>query len=173
MNKRGNVGMFVILFVGVIVALALFSPIMNTTSQMTSKQTTTNKSIDVSSAYVNDNTVNESINFTIYTQSAWKQSDCPLTSVVIRNGAGTTLTLNTDYKLYASQGVFSLVNTTKTVPQTSLNLTYVDYTYCADGYLTDASSRSIAKLVVLFSALAILAFVLERSGVVSFGGLRR
>jgi len=170
MNKKGNVGMFVILFVGVIVALALFSPIMNTTNLMTSKQTTTNKSIDVSSAYVSDNEVNESINFTIYSQSAWKQSDCPLTSVAIRNGAGTTLTKDTDYTLYASEGVFSLLNTTKTVPATSLNLTYVDFTYCADGYNTSASSRSIAKLVLVFCALAILAFVLERSNILKVFG---
>ena len=173
MNNRGNIGLFVILFVGIVFTLALMSPIANTVGQMTSKQTTTNKSIDVSSAYIDDDDVNESINFTIYSQSDWKQTQCPLTSVALRNGVGTTLTLNTDYKLYADVGVFSLLNTSDTVPATGLNLTYTDYTYCADGYNTSASSRSIAKLVLVFSALAILAFVMDRSGVISFSDMLR
>ena len=169
MNKKGNlnVGVFIVLFVGIIVGLALMTPIINTTNKLTSKQTTTNKSVDVTTAYIDSDDVNESINFTIYSQSDWKKSDCPLTSVAIRNGAGTTLTKNTDYKLYASEGVFSLVNTSKTIPSATSNLTYVDYTYCADGYNTSASSRTIVKLILIFMALSIVAFVLERSGIIN------
>jgi len=169
MNKKGNlnVEVFIVLFVGIIVGLALMTPIINTTNKLTSKQTTTNKSVDVTTAYIDSDDVNESINFTIYSQSDWKKSDCPLTSVAIRNGAGTALTKNTDYKLYTSEGVFSLVNTSKTIPSATSNLTYVDYTYCADGYNTDSSSRSIAGLVLIFTALALLGFVLEKSGIIN------
>ena len=160
-NKKGQmtIGVIVILVVGILFALALFGPIADTTGQMTKKQSTDNQSIStVTGAIVGG--VNESINYSIYAQSAWKVLECPISSVVIRNGAGTALTAVTDYTLDASNARFSLVNTTKTVPATALNLTYADYTFCADGYNTDSGSRSIANMIPLFSALILMAFVL-------------
>lgn len=159
MNKKAQtagLGEMMLIFVAVIIGLALIGQVIDTQSQVTEKQSVDNQSIDVSSAYVGDNEVNESINFTIYSQSDWKQSECPLTSVALRNGAGTSLAEDTDYTLYANQGVFSLLNTSKTVPQTSLNLTYADYSHCEDGYNTDASSRGVARLWSIFGALIIL-----------------
>lgn len=173
MNKKGQVYGVVLLFIGVIVALALIPSIFNTQAQMTTKQTVDNQSVSVVNAFVGDNEVNESVNFTAYTQSAWKQDDCPLTSVTIRNGAGTELTADTDYTLYASQGVYSLLNTSDTVPDTSLNLTYVDYTYCADGYNKDSGSRNVAALIGLFSALALVGFVLSKLGLIDLGFMNR
>ena len=75
--------------------------------------------------------------------------------------------------LDADAGTFTLVNSSNTVPSTALNLTYADYTYCADGYNKDAGSRSMLNLILIFVALAILAFVIQRTGVLdSFGGFR-
>jgi len=162
-NKKGEIpkiGMIIMIAVGVIFAVALLVPIANTTNQMTSKQAVSNQSVSTATGYLGDNQVNESINYTIYTQSTWKVSECPLTSVVLRNGAGTALVDATDYTLDEANGRFSLLNTTKTVPATALNLTYVDYSHCADGYNTNGGSRSIANLVVIFGALAIFAFVI-------------
>ena len=154
-------GVIIMLFIGIVVAIALLNPIADTTSQLTTKQTTSNESVNVITAAINDTNVNESINFTIYSQSAWKQLECPLESVTIRNGgAQDDLTANTDYILYADAGVYSLLNTTKTIPEATENGTYVDYTHCADGYNTSAGSRSIANITVIFSALALFAFVL-------------
>lgn len=169
MNKKGELsfGGIIIMFVGIIFALALMTPILDTIGSMSNKQLGVNSSISVVSAYESETEVNETFNYTIFTQSAWKEIDCPLESVVLRNGAGTTLTVTTDYLLYASNGVFSLVNTSLTEPQTALNLTYVDFTYCADGYNKDASSRSMLVLIVIMTALALLAFVLESSGIIN------
>ena len=153
-----SAGAFVVIFMGIIVALAMFTPIMDTTSQMTTKQVADNESVSVVAANIDADDVNETIEFTIYSQSAWKQVDCPLTSVAIRNGAGTALTAVTDYVIDEDAGTFTLVNTTKTVPATSLNLTYVDYTYCADGYNKDTGSRNILNIVLIFAALTIMAF---------------
>lgn len=160
-NKKGqaSIGMIVMLFVGIIVAVALFVPIMNTTAQMTTKQSGDNQSVSTVTGFIDGNNVNETFNYSIYTQSAWKVLECPLTSVVIRNGVGTDLVADTDYTLDAANARYSLLNTTDTVPDTALNLTYVDYTYCADGYNTNSGSRTIANLVLIFSALAILGFV--------------
>jgi hypothetical protein len=159
MNKKGQVapvGEILLISIAIIIGVAMVGQVFDTQSQVTEKQSTDNKSINVSSAWVGDNEVNESINFTIYSQSDWKESECPLTSVVLRNGAGDDLTLTTDYLLYTSEGVFSLVNTTNTIPDTSLNLIYVDYTYCEDGYNTSTSSRGVAGLWGIFGALIIL-----------------
>lgn len=173
MNNKGqiSVGVLVVLFVGIIVALALFNPIANTVGEMSNKQVVTNQSNDISSVFVNGTLVNESIELTIYSQSEWKQQDCPLESVVLRNGAGTTLVLTTDYVLDADAGTYTLVNTANTQPDTSLNLTYADYSYCADGYNKDSGSRSILSIILVFAALIMLGFVLEKSGVIDLASV--
>ncbi len=163
LNKKGEVaslGMIVMLFVGIIVALALFAPIADTTALMTTKQVTENQSVSTVLAFESDELVNETINFSIFTQSNWKTIECPLTSVAIRNGVGTALVADTDYTLDANNGRYSLLNTSLTIPSVALNLTYADFTYCADGYNTSGGSRSMANLTVIFSALIIFAFVL-------------
>jgi len=164
-NKKGQIGLatIVILFVGIIFGLALLTPIFDTQAQMTDKQTSTNQSISTVTGYVDASSVNESINYSIFSQSDWKVISCPLTDVAIRNGAGTALVADTDYTLDASNGRFSLLNTTKTIPDTSLNLTYVDDTHCADGYITNSGARSVTKLIGVFAVLMLLAFVLWKS----------
>lgn len=173
MNKKGQMGiaMIVILVVGILFTMALLPTIANSIGQMTDKQDASNQSVSTVTAYVGANEVNASFNMTVYSQSDWKIIDCPLTSVVIRNGAGTALTANTDYTLYASNGVFSLLNTTKTVPATALNLTYVDYTFCMDGYNNDSGSRSMLNLILIFTALAIALWVLDKSGIIQLSDM--
>ena len=167
MNKKGelNIGGIVILFVGIIFALALLAPIADTIGLMQNKQEIDNQSVSTVTGYITAQEVNESINYSVRTQSAWKVIDCPLGSVVVRNDPGTILVLNTDYTLDANNGLYSLLNTSDTIPATSINLTYVDYDYCADGYNKDSGSRSMLGLILLFSSLIILGFVLEKSGV--------
>jgi len=156
MNKKGqlNVGTIVILAVAIILGAVFMVSIANQSNVLTDKQAVTNQSVDVTSAYLAPTSVNASINFTIYSQSSLNEANCPLTSVAIRNSTGNTLTLTTDYLLYANQGVFSLVNTTS---NQGSNTTYVDYSYCAEGYNFDGSSRGIAKLFVVFFAFILLA----------------
>ena len=136
---------------------------------MSNKQVVSNQSVNTVTAYVGANEVNETFNFTVYTQSAWKIIDCPLTSVTVRNGAGTDLVLDTDYTLDANNARYSLLNTSLTVPDTALNLTYADYSYCADGYNKDSGSRGMLNLILIFTALILLGFVLEKSGVLNLG----
>ena len=172
MNKKGemSMGILVMIFVGVIFSFAMIPIIADTVGGMVNKQLGVNSSISVVTAYESEFEVNETLNFTIFTQSVWKQVDCPLTSVALRNGAGTALVEDADYTLYANQGVFSLLNTSLTEPQTALNLTYADYTFCLDGYNTGAGSRGMLNLLVIFVALMVLAFVLEKSDF-NFGGM--
>ena len=159
LNKKGesNIGMFVMMFIVVILGVALFVPTMDTANQMTSKQVETNQSQSLVTAYLNESTVLETVNYTIRTQSDWKQLECPLTAVTIRNGPGTDLVEDTDYVLYDEYGIFSLLNTSLTYPTVAVNDSYVDYTYCADGYNTNSGARSIIAIVLIFFALAIFA----------------
>ncbi len=162
LNKKGEggIGLIVMLFVGIIFAIALLVPIANTTSEMTTKRVVDNQSVSVVTGYTDGNNVDNSTNYSLQTQKAWKIVDCPLGSVVLRNGASTALTLDTDYTLDANNGRFSLLNTSNTIPSISLNLTQADYTHCADGYNTSSGARSIANITVIFSALIIFGFVI-------------
>ena len=163
MNRKGEANPIMLIIEAIIVILVLLAfitTVANTKSLQTKKQTASNESISVETAYIDSNDVNESINYTIYSQSDWKAKECPLGSVAIRNGAGTALTSGVDYVLYPKEGVFSLKNTTKTVPSVGLNLTYADYTYCADGYLTSSGDRGIANLWVTLMVIALLGLII-------------
>lgn len=172
MNKKGQmtIGILILVVMGIFVGLALFGASAESVDTMTNKQVVVNQENDVSSAYLSATTVNTSLPLTIYTQSEWKQADCPLESVVLRNGADTLLVSATDYVLDADAGTYTLIDTAKTQPTTSLNTTYADYTYCEDGYNKDSSSRAIGDLILIFMALALLAFVLEATGVTDWTG---
>ena len=173
MNKKGqmNVGAIVVLFMGIVVAIALLVPIFNTQAEMTNLQSADNETVSAVGAYLGAAAVNESFVLTIYEQSTWKQEFCPLTSVVIRNGAETVMAETTDYVIDEDAGTFTLVDSAKTAPGTSENLTYVDYSYCLDGYNKDSGSRNIATLIGLFATLALMAFVLEKSGITNWTGI--
>jgi hypothetical protein len=155
MNKQGQlgVGMIVVLAVAIILGAVFMVAITDQQSILTNKQSVANQSVDVESAWINATAVNESIEFSIYTQSDWKQEKCPLTSVVMRNMDGDALTVTTDYVLDADEGTFTLVDTANNQDS---NITYVDYSYCADGYNPDSGSRGIAGLISLFFAFAVL-----------------
>jgi hypothetical protein len=159
-NKKGESNNpLMILFYAlilVLVALALITSVANTKSQQTNLQTIDNKSISVVSSYANETYASSTTNYTIYSQSDWKISECPLTSVGISNGAGTLLVEDTDYTLYENEGVYSLINATKTMPKTSLNKTYVNATYCADGYLTNSGDRNLANLWVTMMVIVLI-----------------
>lgn len=164
MNKKGEssnpLALILMGLIIILIALALINTVANTKSQQTEKGQILNQSISVVTAYVNNTYVSSGFNYTIYSQSDWKISECPLTGVGISNGAGTLLTKDTDYTLYADKGVYSLINATKTMPMTSLNKTYVNATYCGDGYLTSSGDRGLANLwttlmvIVLIGTLA-------------------
>jgi len=91
------------------------------------------------------------------TAGTWKQTDCPISSVVVTNtSAGTyaALTAGTDYLLFASAGIIDMENTTAT--QTFTNNTYITYEYCGDDYINQAWGRSLLNMVAGFFALAVL-----------------
>ena len=161
MDKKGQLGVggIVVLAMGIIVALVLSQQIFNQQSIMTSKISVEDELIDISPARLSGGAINETYPFTVTNYpSGWKVTECPLTGVTYGN-ASTDFTSTTDYTFNTSSGVLLLKNTA-TVNQSS-NSTYIDYTYCPDGYNKDSSSRSIAGLIGLFAALGLVAWVIS------------
>jgi hypothetical protein len=169
-GKAVTIGTFVILFLGVVVALAMLPEIgsqqnlMTDTQPFTETQTLTGCYADGVTMQVN--TSNPSCNRTLTRAPSGNYVNCPLNSVVVTNRTSSVLTQNTDYKVYLSTGVVQYLNTSKT-NATSLgtglthnNGTSASYEYCAEGYVTDSAGKSIVRLIGIFAALALVAFVI-------------
>lgn len=169
---KGQIGMggIIMMFIGIIVIVAAFIPtIFDTQNTMTDKQSIVNEVQSLTNAYNTSNVINETgtnSNITITNApSGWKVSLCPIENVVITNASGTTLTVSDDYTVDASTGTIKFKNTAATNLSTfasggTNNDSYISYDYCADGYNTEGSSRTMASLIGLFSVLALLAFVI-------------
>jgi len=168
LNKKGqlSVGKIVILFIGVIVGLALIVAIFNSQTIMTTKPTVVNESDNLASCVVVSaaegwqiNESDSSCNITVTNApTGWKTTGCPISAVVVKNGTYTALTIDVDYNVTASSGIIRMRNTTDTENLTGNN-TYIDYTHCDDGYNKDSGSRTIAGLIGLFCAIALMIFV--------------
>lgn len=156
-----SLGVIVIVIMGIIACLAILPEIFTQQSAMTTKNTVADEAIDISTARNSSGDVDLSrSNFTVANApSGWKVTECPLTSVVYGN-ATEDWVLATDYNVYADSGIIQVLNSSNTVTDQNGNSTFVDYTYCLDGYNTSGGSRSIAGLIGLFTALALVAFVI-------------
>lgn len=162
---KGQIGLggIMTLFIIMIVALALIPAIFNTQTELTNKVTVSNESIDITSLRnATGRIINIIVNTTVASgniPTGWRTTECPITSFVLRNQTGNTLTENTDYVFTGSNGKLALKNT-GAVNTSGINTTYADYTYCMEGYNKDGSSRSIAGLIGLFSVIALIGAVI-------------
>lgn len=181
-NKGGqlNVGAYVLIVMGIVVCIALLAPIFANQNIMTEKQSVTDEADNLVTAgcivatadggQVNTSDSNCNITLT-YAPSGWKatNSECYLISVTVGNST-TDFTEGTDYNLYASTGIIQLLNTTDT-QEGFANATVTDYSFCGEGYNPSGASRSIATLIGLFAVLALVGFVLEKTGITNFTGI--
>lgn len=167
MNKRGQVGSIVIVFIGIVVCLALIGSIATNNAVMTEKQTVTQEVHDLAACMSHGavrvgevNTTNPLCNITVtYAPTGWKIDKCQISSVSLYNVSGSAWVEDTDYIVY-SNGLIAIQNTTDTTQTVNFgNDTLVTYTFCRDGYVTDSGSRSVTGLIVLFCALALAIFV--------------
>ena len=177
MDKKGqaSIALFVVLFIGVIVVLAMAPVIFSNSEEVRSKLTATDEVVSVSTAKLAAGNFNASVDLgpvakNPTTTGAWAAANCPLESITVTNASGTALTVTTDYTLDTTTGVLNIKNTTATVNAFATNNnSLIDYTYCAAGYGTSAGARSAAGLIGLLAMLGLLGFViwgaLGRTGV--------
>lgn len=169
-NNKGQTsfGTIILLFIGIIVAIALLGSIINTQSLATSLQPSVNETSNLqtlgcltSIGEVNES--NSACNITIsnWVADDWRsgESQCSISSVVIANATGVALTVDVDYSVTAGSGLIQMLNTSDTINSTNGNSILTSYNYCDIGYNKDSSARSIAGLWSLFAILALVGFV--------------
>lgn len=177
MNKKGTltVGGIVMIIIIVVTCLALFGTIIDRQYEATQKIAISNETHNLTSCYGDPGDsgvfqVNESVaacNFTVdtwYPTGDWRasESQCDIGNVVVYNGTAGTLTLSTDYNLYAGSGIIQFLNTTDT-DDFDGNNTFFAYDRCGEGYNKDSGARGVALMWTIFAALALL------SGVIFYG----
>lgn len=159
-GKGITIGALIALFIGVVVVFAFLPEIATQSSEMTTKNNVVNESIDISTARNGTGGVNLTVsNFTIANvPTGWKITKCPIESVLWGN-LTTDKTVTSDYNFYAASGILQVLpSAIMTVD--FINTTFIDYTYCLDGYITSSSGRSVTKLILIFSALGLVAFAI-------------
>lgn len=169
MEALKSIPTLILAFVALILGVVLIGSVATNTLATTTKSVAANELVTITDARLAGNQINESKWFTLtYGKpyaTAWRSdtSGCTLTDLGVTNGS-TTLVANTDYVLNTSWngegtattiGDIKFLNTTTTV-ESIPNTTYVSYSYCPDGYLTQAWTRSVNNLVPGFFALALL-----------------
>lgn len=141
--------MVFMIFIGAIITIVFLGVVADQVSLQTNTQTLTNLSASVPAT----------ANTTFATQIPGRQNT---TVIVAINGTGTftnNFTVNlTDGS--GNLGIFLFTTdaaVTEVINGSTVNLTY---TFQPFGYLQDSGARSVALLVVLFGALAIVVFVI-------------
>ena len=167
MNKKGNIGAFILFFIGVIVAFALLPTIANGSVGLSEPTTIADDSIDVSTTFNGtdvDNTVSIDTS-NVYEDGSWAIQNCPFSGVALGNASTSLTGSGTDYQFDVTNGTFVLNNSAATLEflTTNDNTTLVDYVFCPEGYVTSGGGRAIAKLITLFAALGLLGFVIYYS----------
>ncbi len=116
------------------------------------------------------NDTNAACTFTLAKQPAggtWQAADTncgDLASISVENNSAslyTAATSGTDYDFYSGNGSIHMKNTTTTQGADyksagDWNTTYITYTYCGDGFLSQDWSRTVLNLVAGFFALAVM-----------------
>ena len=170
-NKKGEFGLgtltvggFVLLFVGIIVAIALMPQIFLAQAELTTKQTVTNDSLTYNPTVALQDQINESFQMNVTNaQTGWRETGCAIEVSSVTNSTGTAYTETTDYVFSGANGNLTLVNTAKVNASIqSDNLTYVTYSHCLSGYNNDSGSRGVAGIIGLFVVLALMAFVVTK-----------
>ncbi len=157
--ENNSVSKIIIGFFMIIIGIVLIASVSNASELVTSQRDIVNETIDLSTARDNEgNGINiTSSNYTLANVPiGWKTTECPVTAILYGNETADWV-VTTDYNIYPASGILQILNSTITGTESiGTNSTFVDYTYCADGYLTEGWSRSIMNLVAGFFALAIL-----------------
>ena len=149
MNKKGmSIGIIVIAFVGIIVALALFGPIANETGNMRNLQTATLVN------YTTDATVNDSI--TLVGREL-------VGSMVVVNASDNSDVWSSNFTTVSKNTAGSLAILLKTTDAAgaagqNASLASLTYTYKPQGYSDSSGARSMIGLVLVFAAITIMAF---------------
>jgi len=154
MNKKGQigVGVLIVVFVGAIVALTLYLATEQEIGKVSVEFEAVNTSYTAPAAGSSIDLEGQEL------LSTPVVINC--TDEVVLNSGNYTIT-----EAVGDSGVKSIVYTTSTGSLSASECVNVSYEYGPDGYL-DGSNRTIADLIPIVAALALIVFVLVKSGVI-------
>ena len=149
LNKKGamTIGMFVVVFMGIIVALSLFNPIADTTGDMTTIRTATLA-----------NYTTAAVNGTVTLQG---RENTTVITVVNASNVSDVWTTNFGVTTKNTAGVLAiLLKTTDAAGEADQNLSLasVTYSYKPQGYSDGSGARGIINIILIFAAITIMAF---------------
>jgi len=149
MNNKGqmNVGVFVLVFIGVIVSIALFAATFEDVGKMTTITTATNET------YTTAGTINGTV------QINGRANTSAIT--VTNASSGVAWTANFTFSFEDDNGrPVILMRSTDAAGVAGQNGTaaFVSYTYEPYGYNDSTAARSIIALVLIFGALGVALF---------------
>lgn len=157
-----KLGVMFALVVGVLVVFAMIPTIADKTDQMRSKYSVVNETINLAPLRNSGNAgFNESLNLSVAEDVEWPNL-CPHSNFVLYNQSNATMTSGTDYTFTGSTGKLTILDSddmNSTGGVANENYTYVDYTYCQEGYIVDSAGRTMARLILIFAGLAIVIWV--------------
>lgn len=161
MEKNKTTSVLITAFIVVIMAVAFLSSIADQTNNSIAKSKGSDSyNLSSNGCYQGgqvNGTTDVNCNVTVTNvPTSWRVDDCPISSVVVSNSAGTALTLDTDYKLFASAGLVQFLNTTATNSTNLGDVATVQYSYCGSNYVNSGWGRSILGTNAGIYALAIL-----------------
>lgn len=151
----GSIKHIITAFVLVIVGISLLGVIASEQTAYSEFSKAKNESITINKSGID---IWEATGFTLDNEpEIWMTYEgCNISDIVVTNSTDNTAwTLTTDYKINVSTGKISFVNTSIT-QLTADNLSYITYSYCNTGYLTESWGRSSLKLVSGFFAITLL-----------------
>lgn len=162
-KKVSLIAILIISMVGIFMAMAFLEAIADEQALITEYRSIVDENISVASAILTCNVDNFTVNSSYHiTQTYGNWTSVGISVISYQNG--TALTATTDWTQNATGDYWYLTtNTTNNhnICLNSANRTLVDYTYWRnEGENVSPVSRTIVKLVVLFFALGIIAFVL-------------
>lgn len=137
-----------IVFVGLIIAVTFLSTISDTVFTQTNTATVTNVTVTAPAINATIDLTGRTLLTSVLVINASNESSPNNNGLILQNGIGTNglntvqLTINDTAGSYAGISV------------------NVSYTYQPEGYIQNASARSVTLLIVLFGALAALVFTI-------------
>jgi hypothetical protein len=165
MNRKGQLGTVVVIFIGVIVCLVLIGSIANILNPSTDLQSVANESVSLAGFRLADGSINTTYVHNLsnlYPALDWRlgESGCNFASVVVLNQTNNTLTVTTHYTVNTTEGSITFEDV-GVVNDSASNSTLVSYDYCDSGYNRDTASRTMLSLILIFAALAIILLVYQ------------
>lgn len=165
-NKSGDLSIFIIIFVGLIIAVVFTAQIGTDTARQTSTIAVVNESLDISDARNSSGGGVDQGAVPVFTLTNNKNvtGNTPISSFsMINNNTGATVDA-ANYTIDLSFGNLTLISNdywnSSTQGTNVTNITLVNYNYKHPDFVDDASSRRIILLILIFTALAALFFVI-------------